>query len=1401
MSDQTPSDKRPQRPSLLLRVDQVCARFEAAWLAARSAGQRPRIEDYLGANTEPERSELLRELLALELEYRRHQGEKPTLQEYQQRFPNHAKLVNAAFQEKAKSPSSRAQQAISSVPSRGSSGTVDRVPSTPAVRGSSPLPNLPGYEIQGELGRGAMGVVYKAHQASLKRTVALKMILSQQLADPADVRRFRTEAENVARLDHPHIVPIYEVSEHEGQHYFSMKLIEGKSLARELAHFRKNQRAAAHLLAQVARAVHHAHLRGILHRDLKPANILLDQRKQPHLTDFGLAKRIQSEGNLEASGAIVGTPAYMAPEQATAQKSVSTAADVYGLGAVLYALLTGRAPFQGDNVLEILQQVVEREPTPPRALNPAVDRDLETVCLKCLAKDPNRRYRSAEELAEDLDRWLQGEPILARAGRWERTAKWVRRNPLVASLLAAVFVVLLAGAGVSLGFAIHAANRAEEARTSEARAKRKEGEAVAAKEAQEKTSEKLANTLISSWVRSLRWQQGPLTDSEIEVLWEMAETQSESLGPRFAAVALHSPLTTGQLKTRAELALHAAIGLDPRKRAQAERFFAERLRDPGLDDGKRTDVALACATLGNLTPATTKPVAQALIRGLPQVHMTDRYTLRQLADGLGTAGARLESKDAALACAALIQAMARNVGPTDDSAHRKLFQALMVVASRLEGREADKAAAKLLEAIISYGPGADGSREPLAEGLAFVARRLEPKVAAALFQPMAEMSDYRLAKALAAVAGDLKPAEARKAAAIVSLANMPYQVHQLAQALAVFADRLEPNDAARFCAEASTILSQALAETTHAWSLQKLAQSLVAVSAHLDPRSAAQAAATLNRAMARTAHPDALPYLAQALVAVASRLEATEAARFCAEATATLAQARANSSFPSRANSSFNSKTFSLTEPLAALAALQEPKDTAQAAATLSQLIAKTANPRALSGLAEGLAVVADRLEPREAVRLCTQAATILSQSMSKMANPAALGRLAEMSSLADGLAVVAHRLEPREAGRLCNQAADTLLQAMAKTNDPVARQSGWRYAAQGLAAVAAHLEPKDAAAILSQAMANRESPLMTSDALVVLAGRLGPNEAAQASGTISQLMAETDNPYYLKSLARGLAVMARRLQPKDAGLAASTLTRAMVLAPDHRNLRQGLAEGLVAVADRLGPKDATQVADVFCNVMAKPIHPFELRDLAQALAVVAGRLELKEAAHFCAGPAATICQAMANPSMHYSFALPHSQALAALATWLDTNDAAATLFQAMANTTDPAALRVLGRGLAAILTRVDPPESSKRAAAVVTIIGRAASTCLPIGTPVLLHPALEPLPCRSSTPQLVELLKYPTCVGSARRVILDELETRYRRKFADHWAFVRFAEEQKLDLDFTTPPKRPGLPASGKSK
>ncbi|MBI3409321.1 MAG: SUMF1/EgtB/PvdO family nonheme iron enzyme [Planctomycetes bacterium] len=319
-----------------------------------------------------------------------------------------------------------------------------------SMESQSELPQIPGYEVLGLLGRGGMGVVYKARHLALKRMVALKMIVAGEHASRDQVARFRREGEAVARLQHPNIVQVFEIAEHGGLPFFSLEFVGGGSLDRKLAGNPQNPRAAADLVHTLALAMHKAHQAGIIHRDLKPANVLLTMDATPKITDFGLAKQVDSSAAQTQSGAIMGTPSYMAPEQAQAKTgAIGPATDLYALGAILYERLTGRPPFKAETPMDTVMQVIAEEPVPPTRLQPKVPRDLETICLKCLHKEPSRRYESALALADDLQRYLACKPIKARPVGWlERTYKFCRRHPTAAALILLAIVFVLVGAWV-----------------------------------------------------------------------------------------------------------------------------------------------------------------------------------------------------------------------------------------------------------------------------------------------------------------------------------------------------------------------------------------------------------------------------------------------------------------------------------------------------------------------------------------------------------------------------------------------------------------------------------------------------------------------------------------------------------------------------------------------------------------------------------------------------------------------------------------------------------------------------------------------------------------------------------------------------------------------------------------
>jgi serine/threonine protein kinase len=358
-------------------------------------------------------------------------------------------------------PACLAKVALGDEPSP-SSGTINVSPLAEAA--TSPAPAMAGrvhyfgdYELREEIARGGMGVVYKARQVSLNRLLAVKMILAGQLAGEAEVKRFRTEAEAAAQLQHPNIVAIHEVGEHEGQHYYSMDLVVGPSLAARLGQGPLPIGEAARLMKTIAEAVEFAHQRGIIHRDLKPANVLLDQAGAPRVTDFGLAKRLERGESLTASGAMLGTPDYMSPEQAAGRHDITgPPADIFSLGAMLYQMITGRVPFRGANLSETLSNILHNEPIRPSRINPRVSADLETICLKCLEKRPDRRYPTGEALAQDLERFLNHEPVSARpTAASKRCVRWLKNHPWLAAGFASAIVLGL----IWFSFALWSENR------------------------------------------------------------------------------------------------------------------------------------------------------------------------------------------------------------------------------------------------------------------------------------------------------------------------------------------------------------------------------------------------------------------------------------------------------------------------------------------------------------------------------------------------------------------------------------------------------------------------------------------------------------------------------------------------------------------------------------------------------------------------------------------------------------------------------------------------------------------------------------------------------------------------------------------------------------------------------
>lgn len=467
------------------------------------------------------------------------------------------------------------------------------------------------YELLEEIARGGMGVVYRARQLSLSREVAIKLMRDGALATDQEVQRFRSEAESAAALHHPGIIAIHAVGELDGQYYLTMEFVAGRNLAEATRHGPLPVTEAVRLVALIADAIEHAHSRGVLHRDLKPSNVLLDQNDQPHVTDFGLAKRLGSSASarldLTLTGQILGTPGYMAPEQAAGRhRDVSLLADVYSLGALLYHALTGVAPFNGETPVTVLRQIEERDPPSPRLLNPSVPVALETVCLKALAKDPHRRYQSARALADDLRRWLRHEPIEAiPATRLERGWAWARRNPAVA-IFSSIIVLLLSA--ISAG-SIVAARRIELARRAEAA-----GRAIA--EERLRQGERLLDFLTGDLYARLD-QLGRLDVLEsaiAEVDRFYAKQPSHSLSPEAIRHHARARLLQGYIRGPQGRLTEARSSYDSALKLYAQAIAAQPTNQLWLHEEAQAWNSLAVWEHGNGSPAEAERAYQEALR-------------------------------------------------------------------------------------------------------------------------------------------------------------------------------------------------------------------------------------------------------------------------------------------------------------------------------------------------------------------------------------------------------------------------------------------------------------------------------------------------------------------------------------------------------------------------------------------------------------------------------------------------------------------------------------------------------------------------------------------------------------------------------------------------------------------
>jgi hypothetical protein len=1193
-------------------------------------------------------------------------GAVPNRQDLLDRHPEHSDAMRAFFADLDRMDRAAALLRLDTAADPDATGSV----ADPGLDGPDVRPRVRyfgDYELLEEIAHGGMGIVYKARQVSLNRIVALKkMVLAGTFATPREVARFRAEAEAAANLDHPHIVPIFEVGEHEGQQYFSMKYVEGTSLAR---HPRGTLREEVAGLVDVARAVHHAHQHMVLHRELKPSNVLVDPRGVRFVTDFGLAKRLaEADASLTEPGQVLGTPKYMAPEQAAGRKDLTVAADVYSLGVILYERITGQAPFVGEDVLTILRQVREAEPPRPSAVMAGIHLDLETVVLKCLEKDPARRYASAEALADDLDRWLEGRPIMARpVATTERVWRWVRRNPALAAAGGLAVVGILVALSTSIALALQYRARAAAERKRLEVTLKAEKAAMAARDS-------LEVAYARSLIAPLDLEGSDLKEPQMRSLWELAGLESDRVRLRFLDEAVRDPITARQLRNNADAAVTAAVGLDPRRRDQAAGLLLRRLRNPALPVPQQVETALIALNFVDRPDPLAREAARVLIAGL-------------------------ESGQADPAFSAWNNVLAKHAEAWEPQTLSGIFsvatshwhdwrgpaEGLVAVAGRVDPDEA----VRVLDETLRQDGLAPGIRLLLVRGLILQARRLEPAAARRVYA--------RCLPVLSRVVAD---------------ETAQPQTDRLGQLLASIGKDLDPSHAAE--------VAPGMVRTLRNLFVRILKPEIVAG----DPLD------DLGSPVQRYQRIDQLSEeLAWALGPFADHLGPVEAARAC-EPSADLLERQA------------------LTRGLAALSIQLAPERAVAAARRVAQAVNAETQPE------QGLAVevyillvhLLDRSDAQRAARLLV----------------AAIGKENDNSirqTLAAGLCLVAGAMAPADAAEVCRPAAFAMREVMT-SKDPKIRRNrtyfveGFIRAAAGWEVAQARQEAKVLMTSLGQE--GFESFGVYVRCLGSVGCRLPPAERSLLAGRILEryrYLDATDVTYENEhaDLVRAVSVLDEDWKSAEAR-SLLILRFEHGLVPDSR---AKLAPNIRSAARRLDPAKA---ADLLRPAFEIETATGARRELVAGLLETANRLPVPQATRLRSLAVPALLEEGAQLELLGTTMLPHlSPKQAHDIAWEIVATIAARYsawWKAPSWWEAPGTLRVL----------LLDPETNPRAAAR----------------------------SRLTAAELVELLKMPTCHSQLRRAILGCLGDHYGRRFANHWDFVIYAQEHHLNLDFTTPPRRP---------
>jgi hypothetical protein len=1202
---------------------------------------------------------------------------------------------------------------------------------------------VPGYEIQGLLGRGGMGVVYKARHLATKRVVALKMIRMSGPVDDSARARFHAECEAVARLQHPHIVQVFEVGEVDGQPYCALEFVAGGSLATKLKGKPLPPTEAAQIVEALAGAMHLTHSRNVVHRDLKPANVLLTEDGTPKITDFGLARQLDADGGQTHTGIVLGTPSYMAPEQASGQAhAAGPAADTYALGAILYECLTGRAPFRGATVLETLDQVRSQEPMRPRLLRPGLPRDLETICLKCLRKEPDKRYASARELGDDLARYRRGEPVLARpVGMVGRLARWARRRPAVAGLLLALIVLSLGGSAALIVFRLDA----EEAHTAEANTR-----AERAQERERLVAESLRNaqdTLAESLMRPVGYDDRGLTSAELDTFRDLARSPSERVRLRFVEKALAGPETALRLGRRADVAAHSVVGLDRERRQRVLRLLSDKLHDAGTD----REVRIACILLGvaleTKDEALCREGARTAAEAMAQT--TRRSVLIRLANALVALASRLSSEEAervsSVAGRNLLDAMKRTSNSQTKCA---LGGAMIVLGERLKTEQASAAVRDLFDALTKTTE--SNMQAQLRQTVMGLASRLTPEQTADAVrqasQAMSKATDSMLlaslGEAMSPLAYRLTPeAASENALQLVELmarksnGNAPFAVCMVVGSLA---SRLSPEQASAVTHK----LLDVMAKTTEAGTLFAFDQAIRPLARRLTPEQTAAALRKALEAMNRATKTPSLFWFAR----VAGEL------------------------------------TVGLSSEEAALVA---PK--------FLDTLDRTSDPEALSSLARSISVLAGSLTPERAGQTSAAAAQKALDGMAKTTDPATLFALGE------AIEKLAVWLPSTQASIAIQKALDVL----SKTADVDAQT----HVARTVTALAPRLTPDQSASAASRLLnvierATDAQALSTlGEAISALVDRLSSHKASNtAAAAIPKLYdtmtrLQSADLTYLPRLGEVANGLVSHLTPTDSRRLATTvapkLLEAMSQVTNDATL-SALGQSISVLASGL-PSDQAQsvslaAAQKVLDALAKTTDASSLSNLAQAVAKLVVRLTPDQASTMSALASLKLRDAMTRTTEANQL------------TWL------VTALGLLTDHLSPEQAEAAAMNLLDVMTRIPPAELTSHFSGALNahsnklpLVGLIRllehSTCVGMGRATVLKALCRrigsPAPQAAALAAGAALAPPPSFVTVVALTVHGEsLYPGGRRPFADLWDAVVWLQHEYPEWSSLPPPK-----------